>query len=119
MTVMSVTEPQLRRTPLHDDHVAAGARMVDFAGWSMPVQYDGVKPEHMAVRESAGMFDVSHMGRLQVSGREAEKALQLIVSNDVIRMLVGDSQYSVICRPDGGILDDLLVYRLADEHYLL
>jgi aminomethyltransferase len=119
MTLTSVTEPQLRRTPLHDDHVAAGARMVDFAGWSMPVQYEAVKAEHMAVREGAGMFDVSHMGRIEVVGPEAEKALQLIVSNDVTKMLVGDSQYSVMCRPDGGVIDDLLVYRLADEHYLM
>src|SRR4051794_15156973 len=98
MTLMSdpvsVTEPQLRRTPLYDDHVAAGARMVDFAGWSMPVQYEAVKAEHMAVREDAGMFDVSHMGRIEITGPQAEAALQLIVSNDVTKMLVGDSQYS-------------------------
>jgi aminomethyltransferase len=119
MTLMSVTEPQLRTTPLHDDHVAAEARMVDFAGWSMPLHYESTKAEHMAVREAAGMFDVSHMGRIEVTGPRAEDALQLIVSNDVSKMLVGDSQYSVMCRPDGGVIDDLLVYRLADEHYLV
>ena len=114
-----VTEPQLRTTPLHDDHVAAEARMVDFAGWSMPLQYESTKAEHMAVREAAGMFDVSHMGRIELTGPQAQDALQLIVSNDVSKMLVGDSQYSVMCRPDGGVIDDLLVYRLADEHYLV
>lgn len=119
MTLMSATQPQLRRTPLYDDHVAAGARMVDFAGWSMPVQYEAVKAEHMAVREGAGMFDVSHMGRIEITGPEAQPALQLIVSNDVEKILVGDSQYSVMCKPDGGVIDDLLVYRLAGEHYLM
>jgi aminomethyltransferase len=119
MTLMNVTEPQLRKTPLYDDHVAAGARMVDFAGWSMPVQYKSVKDEHMAVRNDAGMFDVSHMGRIELTGPGAQDALQHIVSNDVSKMLVGDSQYSLMCRPDGGVIDDLLVYRLADEHYLV
>lgn len=116
---MSVKEPQLRRTPLHDDHVAAGARMVDFAGWSMPLQYESPKAEHMAVRERAGMFDVSHMGRLEVKGPQAQQALQLLVSNDVSKLLVGDSLYAVMCKENGGVIDDLLVYRLAGDRYLM
>ncbi|MGH2965884.1 MAG: glycine cleavage system aminomethyltransferase GcvT [Solirubrobacterales bacterium] len=108
----------LKRTPLYEAHVAAGARLVPFAGWEMPVQYEGVRPEHLAVRESCGVFDVSHMGEIETSGPGAQALLERLLSNDVSRLEVGGSQYSVLCRRDGGILDDLFTYRLADDRYL-
>jgi aminomethyltransferase len=108
----------LRHTPLRDRHVEAGARLVPFAGWEMPVQYYGIREEHRAVRERAGVFDVSHMGEIETSGPQAEAFLQRVLSNDVSRMDVGGAQYSVLCREDGGVLDDLFTYRLAPERYL-
>src|SRR3954447_17813398 len=105
-------EPQkLGRTPLYDRHVAAGARMVDFAGWSMPVQYAGIREEHVAVRTGVGVFDVSHMGEVETTGPDAEAFLQHVVSNDVSRIAPDGAQYSVLCREDGGVLDDLFTYR--------
>src|SRR5215467_5810293 len=100
-----------RRTPLHSLHVAAGARMVDFAGWEMPQQYSSVKEEHEAVRTAAGLFDVSHMGRYEVRGDDASTFLQGVVTNDVGRLGPRRAQYTLLCRPDGGIVDDLVVYR--------
>jgi aminomethyltransferase len=112
-------EPEtLKRTPLHDRHVAAGARLVPFAGWEMPVQYGGIREEHMAVRQHAGVFDVSHMGEVETSGPDAEAFLQRVLSNDVGKLAAGGAQYSVLCREDGGVLDDLFTYRLADDRYL-
>jgi aminomethyltransferase len=108
----------LRRTPLYDQHLAAGARMVPFAGWEMPVQYGGVKEEHLAVRLASGVFDVSHMGEIETVGPGALALLQRLLSNDVAKIEVGGAQYSVLCRDDGGILDDLFTYRLADQRYL-
>ena len=108
----------LRRTPLYDRHVAAGAKLVDFAGWEMPVQYAGIREEHLAVRERAGVFDVSHMGEIETSGPQAGELLQRLLSNDVTKLAVGGAQYSVLCREDGGVLDDLFTYRLAPDHYL-
>jgi aminomethyltransferase len=108
----------LRRTALHDRHVAAGAKLVPFAGWEMPVQYGGVREEHLAVRERAGVFDVSHMGEVETRGPDALAFLQRMLSNDVARIAVGGAQYSVLCREDGGVLDDLFTYRLADERFL-
>ena len=118
----------LRRTPLHEAHVAAGARMVEFAGWEMPVQYEGVLAEHMAVRERCGIFDVSHMGQIETAGPGALALLQLLLSNDVAAidfslgadgaLGTGGAQYSVLCREDGGVLDDLFTYRLQGERYL-
>lgn len=108
----------LRQTPLHDRHLAAGAKLVDFAGWEMPVQYAGVREEHLAVRERAGVFDVSHMGEIETRGPQAGELLQRLLSNDVDRLAVGGAQYSVLCREDGGVLDDLFTYRLAPDHYL-
>ncbi|MQA74927.1 MAG: glycine cleavage system aminomethyltransferase GcvT [Solirubrobacterales bacterium] len=108
----------LRRTPLYDRHLAAGARMVDFAGWEMPVQYAGVREEHLAVRAGCGVFDVSHMGEIETSGPGALELLQRLLSNDVAKLDVGGAQYSVLCRDDGGVLDDLFTYRLSDERYL-
>src|SRR3954469_12120591 len=115
---MAAGTDTLRRTPLYDRHVAAGARMVPFAGWEMPVQYSGIREEHVAVRTACGIFDVSHMGQIETSGRGAGAVLQRLISNDVDALAVGGSQYAVLCREDGGILDDLLTYRLAPEHYL-
>jgi aminomethyltransferase len=108
----------LRRTPLHDRHVAAGARLVPFAGWEMPVQYTGIRDEHLAVRSHAGVFDVSHMGEIETFGADATRFLQRVLSNDVAKLAVGGAQYSVLCRDDGGVLDDLFSYRLAPDRYL-
>ena len=108
----------LRHTPLYDAHVAAGAKLVSFAGWEMPIQYAGIREEHFAVRRHAGVFDVSHMGQIETCGPEAVELLQRLVSNDVRRMPVGGAQYSVLCNPDGGVLDDLFTYRLAECEFL-
>jgi aminomethyltransferase len=108
----------LRRTPLYDRHVAAGARIVPFAGWEMPVQYEGIRQEHVAVRTGAGVFDVSHMGEIETCGPQAVEFLQHLLSNDVRRVPVGGAQYALICREDGGILDDLFTYRLAERRFL-
>jgi len=108
----------LRRTPLYEAHVAAGARLVPFAGWEMPVQYEGVSAEHLAVRTACGVFDVSHMGEIETEGPAALELLQRLLSNDVAKIEIGGAQYSVLCRDDGGILDDLFTYRLADDRYL-
>ena len=108
----------LKRTPLHDRHVAASARVIPFAGWEMPVQYAGIREEHVAVRTSAGVFDVSHMGQIETTGPQAGALLQRLISNDVDALQVGASQYAVLCREDGGILDDLLTYRLEPDRYL-
>ena len=108
----------LRRTPLYDAHVAAGARLVPFAGWEMPVQYEGVSAEHLAVRSGCGVFDVSHMGEIETAGPGALELLQRLLSNDVAKLEPGGSQYSLLCREDGGVLDDLFTYRLADDRYL-
>jgi aminomethyltransferase len=113
-----VATAALKRTPLYDAHVAAGARLVDFAGWEMPVSYEGVRAEHLAVRSSCGVFDVSHMGEVETEGPGAAELLQRLLSNDVSRIEVGGAQYSVLCRDDGGILDDLFTYRLGEERYL-
>jgi aminomethyltransferase len=114
--VSSTTE--LRRTPLYDRHAAAGAKLVPFAGWEMPVQYAGIREEHIAVRTGVGIFDVSHMGQVLTRGPQAAAFLQHMVSNDVRRIPEGGAQYSVMCREDGGVLDDLFSYRLADCEYL-
>ncbi|HEX2085932.1 MAG TPA: glycine cleavage system aminomethyltransferase GcvT [Solirubrobacteraceae bacterium] len=115
---MAAPADTLKRTPLHERHVAAGARMVPFAGWEMPVQYEGVRPEHLAVRRAAGVFDVSHMGEIETRGPGARALLQRLLSNDVEKIAVGGAQYSVLCREDGGVLDDLFTYRLDEERFL-
>src|SRR3954462_5967444 len=102
----------LQRTPLYDRHVALGARLVPFAGWEMPVQYEGVIPEHRAVRGDAGVFDVSHMGEIDVEGPQAKSLLQSLLSNDLEKVEVGGAQYTLLTNEQGGILDDLIVYRL-------
>ncbi len=112
----------LAHTPLFDRHVAAGAKLVEFAGFEMPAYYAGsapVRSEHMAVRRDCGAFDVSHMGQLEVSGRDAAALLQRVLSNDVARLAVDGAQYSVLCEERGGVLDDLICYRLEDERFVL
>jgi aminomethyltransferase len=108
----------LRRTPLYERHRAAGAKLVPFAGWEMPVQYTGIREEHQAVRTGAGVFDVSHMGEIETRGPQATQLLQRLLSNDVTRIPEGGAQYSVLCREDGGVLDDLFTYRLGEHSYL-
>ncbi|MEZ4417432.1 MAG: glycine cleavage system aminomethyltransferase GcvT [Gemmatimonadota bacterium] len=109
----------LRRTPLFEEHQALGAKIVPFAGYEMPVQYpDGITAEHEAVRKAAGLFDVSHMGEFLVRGPQALEFVQHLAVNDASKLEVGQAQYSAMCRPDGGIIDDLLVYRFPD-HYML
>ena len=109
----------LKKTPLHAVHVASGARMVDFAGWDMPVEYSGITDEHMAVRTRAGLFDVSHMGEIELAGADALGLVQWLTTNDASRLSVGQAQYSALATPRGTVIDDVLVYRLADEHYML
>ena len=116
-TLRSVPTPP-RRTALYDRHVAAGAKLVEFAGCQMPVQYAGVRAEHMAVREGVGMFDVSHMGEIETSGPQSLQLLQRLISNDLSKVPVGGAQYGVICREDGGVLDDLFTYRLEADRWL-
>jgi glycine cleavage system T protein (aminomethyltransferase) len=109
----------LRRTPLHEAHVALGGRMVPFAGWELPVQYEGVIAEHRAVREGCGAFDVSHMGELEVEGPRAKELLQALLSNDLEKIGAGQAQYTLLANDSGGIVDDLIVYRLDDHRFLL
>jgi aminomethyltransferase len=109
----------LSRTPLHDRHVALGAKMVPFAGWEMPVQYEGVIVEHRAVRTDCGVFDVSHMGELEVEGPRAKDLLQGLLSNDLDRIGPGQAQYSLLTNERGGILDDVIVYAIEPTRYLL
>jgi aminomethyltransferase len=116
--VSSAAETTLRRTPLYAQHIDAGARLVPFAGWEMPVQYAGIREEHLAVRRSAGVFDVSLMCQVETRGPQAQEFLQHLLSNDLRRLPEGGAQYSVLCREDGGVLDDLFTYRLAETHFL-
>ena len=122
LTLGSIVAPveagTLKRTPLYDAHVEAGAKLVPFAGWEMPVQYEGIRAEHLRVRSACGVFDVSHMGEIETEGPQAAELLQRLLTNDVSKIEVGGAQYSCLCREDGGVLDDLFTYRLADEHYL-
>jgi len=110
---------KLRETPLADEHRALGARLVPFAGWRMPVQYEGIKKEHEAVRERAGLFDVSHMGEILVEGPNAVAEVDRLVTNDVGKLAVGRALYTVCCNQDGFILDDLIVYRLERDKLLV
>jgi aminomethyltransferase len=108
-------EGDLRRTPLYEEHKSLGARLVDFAGWEMPVQYEGIKAEHNAVRNHAGLFDVSHMGEVVFRGPDAEEAVQRLVTRDVTRQETGQAGYSAVCYEDGGTVDDVIVYRRPDD----
>jgi aminomethyltransferase len=109
----------LNQTPFYNIHKQAGAKLIDFGGWEMPVQYAGIKDEHNAVRNSVGMFDVSHMGEFFVSGPEALDLIQHVTINDASKLNPGKAQYSAMCYQDGGIVDDLLVYMLAQNEYML
>src|SRR5688572_22530349 len=110
----------LRRTPLHDEHVAAGGKMVPFAGYEMPIQYpSGITAEHNAVRSGAGLFDASHMGEFEIQGPQAIDLVQYISSNDASTLEIGQAQYSTLPREDGTLIDDLLVYRFADDYFML
>lgn len=116
---MEDTSTTLKTTPLHDLHVELGARMMAFGGFDMPVQYTSIIEEHMVVREAAGLFDVSHMGEIVVSGSKAFDFVQRLVTNDTAKLYDGRAMYTVMCQPDGGIVDDLIVYRLSEEEYML
>src|SRR3954447_12205209 len=113
------TDTPLKKTPLNARHRASGARMVPFAGWDMPVEYSGIVSEHMAVREQAGLFDVSHMGEIEIAGKDALAAVQRISSNDASKLAVGQAQYSGLLTPEGTFVDDLLVYRQGPSHFML
>ena len=109
----------LKRTPLYERHVAMGARMVEFGGWQMPVQYSGIVDEHNAVRGAAGLFDISHMGEIEVKGPDAQAFLQHITTQNVAAIGAGQSNYALLCRPDGGIVDDIFVYHLSDGYMVV
>ncbi|WP_428266880.1 glycine cleavage system aminomethyltransferase GcvT [Haliangium sp.] len=116
----SDTSSPLRRTPLYDAHEASGARIIDFGGWAMPVQYrPGIIKEHKNVREAVGLFDVSHMGEARVRGDRAGEAVQRVITNDVSKLVDGAAVYTVMCHPDGGIVDDCIVYRWSAREYLI
>jgi aminomethyltransferase len=117
-TAAETTAPAARRTPLYERHQAAKARLVPFAGWEMPIMYEGIRQEHVAVRTHAGLFDVSHMGEIETSGPQAEQFLQRILSNDVTKIAERGAQYSVLCNEDGGVIDDLFTYRLPQARFL-
>jgi aminomethyltransferase len=108
----------LRRAPLFERHERAGAKLVPFAGWEMPVQYEGIRQEHVAVRTGAGMFDVSHMGEIETSGPQAERFLQRLLSNDLGKLAQRGAQYALLCQENGGVLDDLFTYRLDGDRFL-
>src|SRR5688500_14995647 len=109
----------LRKTPLNARHRALNARMVEFGGWDMPVEYSGIVDEHMAVRTRAGLFDVSHMGEIEIAGKDALTAVQTITSNDAGKLAVNQAQYSALTTPHGTFVDDVLTYKLSDEHFML
>lgn len=114
-----MVEESLKRTPLFDMHLKYGARMVPFGGWEMPVQYTGVIDEHRAVRGAAGLFDVSHMGEFELKGPQALDLIQLIGTNNAARLEIGQVQYSIMCYENGTVVDDILIYRLGEQHYWL
>lgn len=109
----------IRHTPLHDEHLRLGAKMVDFSGWHMPVQYAGILEEHAAVRNEAGVFDVSHMGEITIKGEDAILFCEHLVTNNIEKMKFGEICYAMMCNPEGGVIDDLLVYKIRDEEILL
>jgi aminomethyltransferase len=114
-----VPQTSLRRTALYERHAAAGAKLVPFAGWEMPIQYAGIRAEHLVVRSDVGVFDVSHMGEVEVEGPRAHELLQGLLSNDLDKLGAGDAQYTLLTNERGGIIDDLIAYRLDDYRYLL
>src|SRR5207253_7692013 len=117
MTAHDTAATSLKRTPLYEQHRALGARLVEFGGWEMPVQYSGILEEHQAVRTHAGLFDVSHMGEFKVEGSDALAFLQYLVPNDISRLVVGQALYTQLLLPDGCTIDNLLVFHMADNQY--
>src|SRR5713101_4619485 len=109
----------LKSTPLNAVHRALGAKMVDFGGWDMPVQYSGIIDEHNAVRTSVGLFDVSHMGEIDIRGKDAARLTDYVTTNNVHKLKTGQAQYSGLLYPHGGFVDDILVHKVADDHYFL
>src|SRR5215470_9687348 len=109
----------LKRTPLFETHQKLGARLIDFGGWEMPVQYTSIVEEHLAVRKAAGSFDISHMGEVLVQGPDAEAFLNRTLTNDLRKLEVGQGQYTLMCNERGGVIDDLYAYRLRATEYLL
>src|SRR5205814_4266002 len=117
---MATPAPELKKTPLNDAHRKLSGRMVEFGGWDMPVQYPaGTMAEHLRTRTRAGLFDVSHMGEIDVRGADAISFVNRLVSNDTAKLIDGQAQYSALTTPEGTVIDDLLVYRLAVDHLLL
>ncbi len=116
---MTPSDTPSQRSPLHDVHVSAGARMVDFAGWEMPVQYTGILDEHRAVREAVGIFDISHMGEFFVRGKDATRWLDGLLTNQISKLLPGEAQYTLMLNEQGGVIDDLIAYKTAEDAYLL
>src|SRR5438045_1998144 len=114
-----MTEAASRKTPLYDEHVRLGAKMVSFAGWVMPVQYISIVQEHQAVRNNVGIFDISHMGQLIVEGAGAREWLNMMLTNNIDKLDVGIGQYTFLLNERGGIIDDLIVYRIGDQKFLL
>lgn len=110
---------ELKKTPLYEEYKNHGAKTIDFGGWDLPVQFSSIKDEHEAVRTKAGLFDVSHMGEIEVKGKDSLAYLQKMMTNDVSKLKDGGAQYTAMCYPDGGTVDDLLIYKKADEDYLL
>jgi aminomethyltransferase len=119
MTAHDTAVSPLKRTPLYDQHRALGARLVEFGGWEMPVQYSSISEEHRAVRTKAGLFDVSHMGEFKVEGAGSLAFLQYLVPNDVSRLAIGQALYTQLCLPSGNVIDDLLIYHLTENQYML
>lgn len=114
-----MTDAAVRRTALYETHVALGGRIIEFAGWDMPVQYDGILAEHERVRKRVGLFDVSHMGEVRVRGKDALAAVNRLITNDLGRVAVGRAQYTALCHEDGTIVDDLICYRVADDEVFI
>jgi aminomethyltransferase len=112
-------DADLRQTPLHDEHEALGAKLGEFAGWSMPIEYAGVLTEHRAVREAVGMFDLTHLGKIEVAGPSALDELQRVITGDLATVPPGGAQYGMVLTEDAGIVDDLITYRVADDRYLV
>ncbi len=119
MTEERATTTRLQHSPLHDEHLRLGASLIDFGGWEMPVKYSGIIEEHHAVREAAGLFDISHMGEIWVSGTRAADFLDWVLTNNIHDLEVGQAQYSLMCNEGGGVIDDLYVYCVGHETYLL
>lgn len=110
---------ELKRTPLYAEHVKQGGRIIDFGGWELPVQYEGIIKEHRMVREHAGLFDVSHMGEVIVRGHGAQDFVQYLITNDISKIAAKQTQYSPMCYPEGGCVDDLIVYKFSDDHFFI